>query len=147
MVSDERSRVGFVGVGKLGRPMAQRILEAGHDLVVFDTDVAARSAFQETTASVASSMTELVSECSIVCLCLPGPDEMEQVMLGQDGIVTVVQPGVLALHVGWPRQMVHSRTPAHGVPSPLARGRRDRGRHFIALLAAGPQVEVEREAG
>ena len=37
MVSGTHPRVGFVGVGKLGRPMAQRLMEFGFDLIVFDT--------------------------------------------------------------------------------------------------------------
>ena len=97
MTSRGRSRVGFAGVGKLGRPMAQRLLRAGHDLLVFDTDAAARSAFQETAASVASSLSELASECNIICLCLPGPAEVEQVVSGRDGIGSTVQPGTLVV--------------------------------------------------
>ncbi|MDA1280585.1 MAG: NAD(P)-dependent oxidoreductase [Chloroflexi bacterium] len=97
MVSRRRSRVGFVGVGKLGRPMAQRLMQAGHNLLVYDTDVAARSVFSETRAMVATSLPQLVSECDIVCLCLPGPVEVEQVMLGGDGIVSVVQSGTLVV--------------------------------------------------
>lgn len=97
MASRRDSRVGFVGVGKLGRPMAQRILRAGHDLLVFDTEAAARSAFQGTTAEVATSLTELVSECGIICLCLPGPAEVEQVVLGRDGIGSTVRPGTLVV--------------------------------------------------
>ncbi|MCI0882438.1 MAG: NAD(P)-dependent oxidoreductase [Chloroflexi bacterium] len=97
MASRRDSRVGFVGVGKLGRPMAQRILRAGHDLLVFDTEASARSAFQGTTAEVATSLTELASECGIVCLCLPGPAEVEQVMSGRDGIGSTVRPGTLVV--------------------------------------------------
>ena len=97
MASRRDSRVGFVGVGKLGRPMAQRILRAGHDLLVFDTEAAARSAFQGTTAEVATSLTELVSECGIICLCLPGPAEVEHAVLGRDGIGSIVRPGTLVI--------------------------------------------------
>ncbi|MCH8910572.1 MAG: NAD(P)-dependent oxidoreductase [Chloroflexi bacterium] len=97
MASRRDSRVGFVGVGKLGRPMAQRILRAGHDLLVFDIEAAAKSAFHGTTAEVATSLTELASECGIVCLCLPGPAEVEQVVLGRDGIGSTVRPGTLVV--------------------------------------------------
>ncbi|MCH7982746.1 MAG: NAD(P)-dependent oxidoreductase [Chloroflexi bacterium] len=77
--------------------MAQRILRAGHDLLVFDTEASARSAFQGTTAEVATSLTELASECGIVCLCLPGPAEVEQVVSGRDGIGSTVRPGTLVV--------------------------------------------------
>lgn len=71
-------------VGKLGRSIAHRLLLAGRGRLVFDKDAAATSAFQGTAASVATSLAELVSECDIACLCLPGPAEVEQVMLGGD---------------------------------------------------------------
>ena len=95
MAFRRRSGVGFVGVGKLGRPMAQRLLRAGHDLHVFDRDATAVSAFGGTEATVATSLAALVSKCDVICLCLPGPAEVEQVMLGRDGIASMVRPGTL----------------------------------------------------
>ncbi len=95
MASRKTSRVGFVGVGKIGRPMAQQLLRAGHDLLVFDTDDMARSAFEGTAATVATSLADLVSRCEIICLCLPGPPEVEQIVFGEDGIGSIVQPGTL----------------------------------------------------
>ena len=97
MASNGRFRVGFVGVGKLGRPIALRLLGAGHDLVVFDTDTAASLSFQGTAASVATSLSELASSCDIVCMCLPGPSEVEQVVLGPEGIGSTIRPGSLLI--------------------------------------------------
>lgn len=95
MASNKASRVGFVGVGKIGRPMAEQLSRAGHDLMVFDANPKAFSAFQETGTTVAKSLTELVSECGIVCLCLPGPTEVEQLVLGEGGIESIIQSGAL----------------------------------------------------
>ena len=95
MTARKPSRVGFVGVGKIGRPMAQQLLRAGHDLLVFDTNETARSAFEGTAASVATFLAELVSECDIICLCLPGPTEVEKIIFREDGIGALIQPGTL----------------------------------------------------
>ena len=95
MTARKPSRVGFVGVGKIGRPMAQQLLRAGHDLLVFDTNETARSAFERTGASVATFLAELVSECDIICLCLPGPTEVEKIVFREDGIGALIQPGTL----------------------------------------------------
>mgnify|MGYP001172085372 CR=1 FL=1 len=54
--------------------MAQRLMQSGFDLVVFDTDDAATSQFEGTSASVSKSLDHLVMESGIICLCLPGPD-------------------------------------------------------------------------
>ena len=78
MVSSTHPRVGFVGVGKLGRPMAQRLMQFGFDLIIFDTDDSATSQFKGTSVSVAKSLDELALECEIICLCLPGPGEMKK---------------------------------------------------------------------
>ncbi|HIK89899.1 MAG TPA: NAD(P)-dependent oxidoreductase [Dehalococcoidia bacterium] len=94
MVSDGLSRVGFVGVGKIGRPMAMQLLGAGFELMVFDSDAGALVAFERTSAAVAGSLAELVSECDIVCLCLPGPVEVEQVVLGEGGIESLIEAGI-----------------------------------------------------
>ena len=97
MASRRHSRVGFAGVGKLGRPMARQLSRAGHDLLVFDTDAAAISAFQGTAVSVATSLPELVSGGGIGCLCLPGPSEVEHAVFGRGGIGSIVQPGTLVI--------------------------------------------------
>ena len=96
-MSSTHPRVGFVGIGKLGRPMAQRLMQSGFDLVVFDTDDSATSKFEGTNVSVAKSLDELVVECNIICLCLPGPDEMEKVMFGKGGVEVNIRPGTLVI--------------------------------------------------
>ena len=97
MISSTRPRVGFVGVGKIGRPMAQRLMEFGFDLIVFDTDDVATSHFAGTNVSIAKSLDNLVMKCEIICLCLPGPDEMKKVMLGPDGVKANIRPGTLII--------------------------------------------------
>jgi len=97
MVSHRRSQVGFIGVGKLGRPMAKRLLRAGHELLIFDTDAEARSAFQDTSAAVSTALPELASACDVICLCLPGPAEVEQVILERNGIGSNLLPGTLVI--------------------------------------------------
>ena len=77
--------------------MAQRVMQSGFDLVVFDTDDLATSEFEGTNVSVATSLDELVVECNIICLCLPGPDEMEKVMFGKGGVEINIRPGTLVI--------------------------------------------------
>ena len=77
--------------------MAQRLMQSGFDLVVFDTDDLATSKFEGTNVSVAKSLDELVVECNIICLCLPGPDEMGKVMFGKGGVEVNIRPGTLVI--------------------------------------------------
>ena len=97
MGSGRPSRVGFIGVGKIGRPMAQQLLRAEHDLLVFDVNTATLSAFDGTAATVATSLAQVVSECDVICLCLPGPAEVEQIVLSGEGIESSIRPGTLLI--------------------------------------------------
>jgi 3-hydroxyisobutyrate dehydrogenase len=88
-------RVGFIGVGNIGQPMASQILTAGHALVVHDLRPEAAAALLAAGATWADTPQAVASQCEVVATCLPGPAEMEHVTLGPHGIVEGIQPGAL----------------------------------------------------
>jgi 3-hydroxyisobutyrate dehydrogenase-like beta-hydroxyacid dehydrogenase len=79
--------IGFVGVGRMGGPMASRLLDAGHSLYVFDTNEAAMRPLVDRGATVAATAQELASNVDIVCMSLPTPGVVQAVALGERGIV------------------------------------------------------------
>ena len=79
-------RVGFIGVGNIGRPMAEQILKAGFPLVVHDIRKDAAASLIRHGASWADSPKEVAQQSDVVCTCLPGPPEMEEVFLGERGV-------------------------------------------------------------
>src|SRR5215471_9519741 len=88
-------KIGFIGVGNIGAPIAGQLLKAGHELLVHDTRQAAADALIAAGATWAASAAELAAECEVVCTCLPGPPQMEAVCLGPDGIVEHLKSGTL----------------------------------------------------
>jgi 3-hydroxyisobutyrate dehydrogenase len=88
-------RVGFIGVGNIGRPMAQQIASAGFPLVVHDVRKDAAAALVQQGARWADSPSEVAAACDVVCTCLPGPAEMEEVALGERGIAQGIKPGAV----------------------------------------------------
>ena len=60
--------IAFIGVGKIGRPMAEHVARAGFDLTVYDLDASARAAFEGGPVHVAGSAREAAASCEIVCL-------------------------------------------------------------------------------
>ena len=78
--------LGFVGVGRMGGPMSERLLAAGHSLTVFDTDAARVEALVKKGAKKASSAAEVASSADIVLMSLPTPDIVRQVALGENGV-------------------------------------------------------------
>jgi 3-hydroxyisobutyrate dehydrogenase-like beta-hydroxyacid dehydrogenase len=80
-------QLGFIGVGVMGRPMARRLLEQGHALVIFDKDPAALAELGGLGARVADSVREVADSAEIIFTSLPSPAIFKAVALGQDGIV------------------------------------------------------------
>ena len=72
-------KLGYVGVGKMGGPMAERLIGAGHELVVYDTSEAALKPFVARGARAAASVSALAREVETVLVCLPTPDVVRKV--------------------------------------------------------------------
>lgn len=80
--------LGFVGVGRMGGPMALRLLDAGYKLCVYDVSPEALKPFIERGAQIASSPAEVASQAETVLLSLPMPDVVRSVALGgNDGVI------------------------------------------------------------
>ena len=79
--------IGFVGTGRMGGPMAARLLDAGHTLCVHDAQAGATAPLVARGAQLARSPAEVASAADIVLTSLPTPDIAKQVALGADGII------------------------------------------------------------
>ncbi|WP_213941802.1 NAD(P)-dependent oxidoreductase [Pseudomonas sp. dw_612] len=79
--------LGFIGVGVMGRPMARRLIEQGHSLVIFDTDAQALDELSALGARVAQSVLEVANSAEIIFTSLPNPAIFKAVVLGAKGIV------------------------------------------------------------
>jgi len=71
--------VGFIGVGKMGGPMAGRLLDAGHTLTVFDTNAKALEPLTQRGAKRAASVAAVCAEVETLLVSLPTPDIVRQV--------------------------------------------------------------------
>jgi len=85
--------IGFIGVGTIGGPMARRLLERGHALVVHDVRSEALGPLEEAGARTAASPREVAERCRVVLTSLPGPAEVESVVGGEAGILAGAERG------------------------------------------------------
>jgi 3-hydroxyisobutyrate dehydrogenase-like beta-hydroxyacid dehydrogenase len=79
--------LGFVGVGRMGAPMASRLLDAGHALIVFDTNAEAVKPFATRGARVASSAEEVAASAATVFMSLPTPPVVRAVSIDEKGVL------------------------------------------------------------
>ena len=143
-------RIGFIGVGNIGRPMAAQLLKAGHAVTVNDIRgeapelVSAGAAWADSPAAVAAA-------CEVIATCLPGPAEMEQVCLGAGGLLDAVKPGTLYIDhtTNSPRlvRRVHGALAAKGVDmldAPVSGGMEGAQTRDLLVMAGGERHVFDR---
>jgi 3-hydroxyisobutyrate dehydrogenase-like beta-hydroxyacid dehydrogenase len=87
-------KIGFIGLGVMGNPMAQNLQRSGqHQLTVFDIDVERCAELGRLGAHCADSVGEAVEQAEVVMTSLPGPRQVEAVGLGDEGLLARMQAG------------------------------------------------------
>jgi 3-hydroxyisobutyrate dehydrogenase-like beta-hydroxyacid dehydrogenase len=144
-------RVGFIGLGNMGEPLAGFVLKAGFSLVVHDIRREAAAALLEQGAIWADSPGDVAAQCNVICTCVPGPPEMQAVTLGPRGILERIQPGAVYVdhttnapavvrHVG---AMLEARR-AHMLDAPLDGGREGALAGQLTLFVGGEEAVLRR---
>jgi 3-hydroxyisobutyrate dehydrogenase-like beta-hydroxyacid dehydrogenase len=119
--------LGFVGVGRMGGPMASRLLDAGYGLHIFDTSAEAAQSLTARGASLAGSAEEVASRVSTIFISLPTPPVVQAVALGPRGL-----SGGSAV-----RTVIDLSTTGPGVAATVARGLAERGITYVDCPVSG----------
>ena len=143
--------VGFIGAGTIGGPMARRLLETGHELVVHDLRPEALRPLGEAGAATASCPREVAERCRIVLTSLPGPAEVEAVALGERGILAAAQRGDVHVDLStssWAmvRRLaeVEARAGVSLVDAPVSGGAAGAAQGTLTVMASGSRAAYER---
>jgi 4-hydroxybutyrate dehydrogenase/sulfolactaldehyde 3-reductase len=90
-------KIGFIGLGRMGRPMASNLCKAGFELVVYDIDADAVAALVDVGATAATSTAEVAQATDVIVTMLPNSAIVEQVVTGEHGVLSTARPGALVL--------------------------------------------------
>ena len=90
-------KVGFVGLGIMGRPMAKNLLKAGFSLVVYDLNKEAVEDVVKAGAASAHSSREVAQRTEVIIVMVPDSPEVKEVVLGKDGVLEGANPGSLVI--------------------------------------------------
>jgi 2-hydroxy-3-oxopropionate reductase len=85
--------VGFIGLGIMGKPMAENLIEAGYDLVAYNRT--REKAEELDGATVADTPREVAEQSNIIITMLPDSPQVEEVLVGEDGVLEGVEDGDL----------------------------------------------------
>jgi len=144
-------RVGFIGLGSQGAPMARRIIESGFDTTLWARRSATLEPFADTAAAIATSPAALGARSDLVCLCVVSDADVREVVTGRDGVLTGMKPGgIIAVH-----STVHpstcrelaQRAAAQGISlidAPVSGGGAAAAEQHLLVMTGGPAEVVER---
>lgn len=91
--------VGFIGLGSQGAPMAHRIIEEGHDVVLWARRPETLAPFAKTPAAVADSLAELGAKSDVVCICVVGDADVTAVVDRPTGVLQgMARGGIVVVH-------------------------------------------------
>ena len=90
-------RVGFIGLGIMGKPMAKNLLKAGYELVVTDLNQAAVEELAACGAQTSANGAEVAGNCEVVITMVPNSPHVRAAVLGENGVVYGAKPGTVLI--------------------------------------------------
>jgi 3-hydroxyisobutyrate dehydrogenase-like beta-hydroxyacid dehydrogenase len=140
--------IGFIGLGNMGAPMARRLVEAGHRVVVYDTRQEAIGNLAALGAVAARSPAEVADAAETVMASLPTPDIVLKVATGPDGVIAgkrVRRFVDLSTTGAVAAQRIFDLLAARNIvqiDSPVSGGVRGAQKGTLAVMVSGPRAEV-----
>jgi 2-hydroxy-3-oxopropionate reductase len=106
------SKIGFVGLGIMGKPMAKNLLKASHSLVVYDIMPAGMDEVVAAGADKGSSPKDVASRSDLVITMVPDGPEVEQAVLGSNGVLEGARKGTIVVDMSSISPMVSQKVGA-----------------------------------
>lgn len=139
-------RIGFIGLGIMGRPMALNLVKAGYALTVFDINPEPVQALVAAGAQAGASNADVAAKSEVLITMLPNSPEVKEVVLGQDGVLEGAQRGTIVVDMSsiapLVSQEVAARLEAKGVAmldAPVSGGEPKAIDGTISIMVGGRQ--------
>jgi len=143
--------IGFIGLGIMGKPMSKNLLKAGYSLVVHDINPAPVEELVAAGAGRGESSTDVAAQSEIVITMLPDGPEVEQVILGPNGVLEGARPGTVVVDMSSISPLVSKKAGAacekRGVEfldAPVSGGEPKAIDGTLAIMAGGKGEVFER---
>lgn len=149
--SGKPGTVAFIGLGKMGQPMAKRLLAAGYVVHGFDLSMAACDAITAAGGLIFDSAAAAVADSNEVILMLPDSKAVRTVVVGVNGIASAARPGSLFIDMsssdpGDTRKLAHDLSPRNLslIDAPVSGGVKRAVDGTLAIMVGGERALAER---
>lgn len=145
------TRIGFIGLGNMGLPMARNLLKAGHEVTGFDLDTAKAEAFEEAGGKRAGSLGDAVAAGEAVITMLPAGKHVREAYLGDGGVIAKAASGTLlidssTIDVATAREVAEAAAKAGllMVDAPVSGGVAGAEAGTLTFMVGGPEAAFEK---
>jgi 3-hydroxyisobutyrate dehydrogenase len=145
-------KLGYLGLGMMGFPMTRRLLNAGHDVTVWNRSAGKAAALVEAGAKPASRPRDVAEAASIIFMCLTDAAAVEEVVFAADGLATASGQGKLvvdfsSIHPDAARVIAARLKATNGmgwIDAPVSGGTMGAEEGTLAVMAGGDAADIER---
>ncbi|MCY8959235.1 NAD(P)-dependent oxidoreductase [Bacillus atrophaeus] len=121
-------KIGFIGLGNMGLPMSQNLLLSDFTVYGMDLNKEAEISFHQAGGTIGISVEKMVELCDVILTSLPSSNAAEKVFLGEKGLVSLAEPGIL---------LIDTSTVAPELNQRIEEAARNKGVAFLAAPVSG----------
>lgn len=143
--------LGFIGLGIMGRGMARNVLAAGFPLHVWNRTPARMAELVTAGAQAAANPADLARHCDVIFICVSDTPDVEQVVLGEHGVIHGVRPGCVVVDMSTispqATRALADRVAAVGatwLDAPVSGGSEGAAKGTLSIMVGGPAEALER---
>jgi 2-hydroxy-3-oxopropionate reductase len=144
-------KIGFIGLGIMGKPMAQNVLKAGYELTVYDIDLARMDDLVKAGARRGSSGKDVAARSEVVITMLPNSPHVREAVLGPNGVLDGAKPGTILVDMSsiapLASKEIAAKAQEKGVAmldAPVSGGEPKAVAGTLAIMVGGPQETFEQ---
>ena len=143
-------KIGFIGLGIMGKPMSKNLIKAGHEVLCFDLNKACVDEVAAAGAKGAGSVADVAKECTFIITMLPNSPEVRQVALDQGGIADNAKSGTLLVDMSsiapLAAREIHDNLKARGIrmlDAPVSGGEPKAIEGTLSVMIGGAQKDFD----
>ncbi len=144
-------KVGFIGLGIMGKPMARNLMEAGYELVVYNRSREKADELAKEGATAAASPREVAEQSDVVVTMLPDSPEVREVVAGEDGVLEGIEEGSLLVDMSTISPVVTEELAAETekkgarmLDAPVSGGEPGAVEGTLSIMVGGSEEDFER---
>jgi 3-hydroxyisobutyrate dehydrogenase len=145
-------KLGYLGLGMMGFPMTRRLINAGHDVTIWNRSSGKAAALVEAGAKLATQPRDVAATAGIIFTCLTDAAAVEEVVFGPDGLAVASGQGKLvvdfsSIHPDAARAIAVRLKTANGmgwIDAPVSGGTMGAEEGTLAVMAGGNAADIER---